>query len=462
MSGMLIGLLAYVLLQLVVGFLVSRRLDTESDYLIAGRQLGPWMAVLSIFATWFGAESCIGASGAVYGSGFNGASAEPFGYAACLLLMGVVFAAPLWRRKLSTLADLFRDRFSPGVERLVVLMMVPTSVMWAAAQVRGFGQVLAASSELNVDLAIGIGALVAIIYTTAGGLLADVITDMMQGCVLIIGLIVLAWFAIPADTTWGLSTLHHPSWATHVTTSWLSRIEAWTIPIIGSVWAQELGARVLACRSGRIARNASITAGGIYFLVGCIPLVLGLLGPTLLPGLTDHEQFLPRLAQLHLPTWAYIVFAGGLISAILSTVDSALLSAASLTSHNLLARMRPHADDRTRLLLARTGVVVFGLLSWWLAVKATGVYELVENASSFGSAGLFVAGTFGLFTNFGGPRSASAALIVGAGVWLVASHATAIEAPYLAALACAFGSYVLIALFHERHPGCLTHPTPVS
>jgi len=445
-SGVLIGLLAYVLLQLAIGLVVSRRLDSESDYLIAGRQLGPWMALLSIFATWFGAETCLGASGAVYGAGLHGASAEPFGYAACLLLMGVFFAAPLWRRKLSTLADFFRDRFSPGVERLVVLMMVPTSVLWAAAQVRGFGQVVAASSELNGDVAIGVGAVVAILYTTAGGLLADVVTDMVQGVVLIAGLIVLAYFAIPADMAWNLSILEHPTWPAHGTTSWPSRIEAWTIPIVGSVWAQELGARVLGCRSERVAHHASIGAGGLYLLVGCIPLALGLLGPTLLPGLTEHEQFLPRLAQLYLPTWAYIIFAGALISAILSTVDSALLSAASLTSHNLLARLRPDASDRTRLLLARLSVIVFGIVAWWLAVKAGGVYELVESASSFGSAGIFVAGTFGLFTSFGGPRSASVALIVGAGVWLVGSHATAVETPYLLALACSLGGYVLVGL----------------
>lgn len=446
MSGVLLGLIGYVVLQLAVGLFVSRGVDTEDDYLVAGRAIGPWMATLSIFATWFGAESCIGAAGAVYEHGLAGAVADPFGYAGCLLLMGTVFAVPLWRRKLSTLADLFRQRFSPNVERLVVLMMVPTSVLWAAAQVRGFGQVVTASSDVQLETAIAAGAAVAIIYTAAGGLLADAVTDMVQGTVLVLGLLVLAWFVIPEAAQ--VSTVA-PA-AAHAAPTWIARLEAWSVPIIGSVWAQELAARVIACRSEQVARSSSLTAAALYLAVGAIPLVLGLVGPALMPGLEHHEQFLPRLAQQHLPTWGYIVFAGALISAILSTVDSALLSAASLTSHNLLAHLRPNASDHTRLWLARGGVVTFGVLAWWLALHARGVYALVESASSFGSAGVFVAGTFGLFTRFGGPWSATTALLTGAGVWLYGAHVIDIETPYLVALTTSFVGYVSVAFVFER------------
>ena len=55
----------------------------------------------------------------------------------------LVVAAPLWKRGLITLVDLFRVRYSPGVERLAALLLVPGSVLWAGAQVKAFGQVLA-------------------------------------------------------------------------------------------------------------------------------------------------------------------------------------------------------------------------------------------------------------------------------------------------------------------------------
>jgi Na+/proline symporter len=177
MTPVLFGIFAYILAQLAIGLFVSRRITTEDDYLVAGRSLGPVVATFTVFATWFGAETCIGAAGAVYERGLAGGSADPFGYAICVVLTGLIFAVPLWRLKLTTIADLFRLRFSHSVERLAVLLIVPTSVFWAAAQVRAFGQVISAASGFEVELTITFAAAVVIAYTMFGGLLADSSSD---------------------------------------------------------------------------------------------------------------------------------------------------------------------------------------------------------------------------------------------------------------------------------------------
>jgi SSS family solute:Na+ symporter len=140
---------AYVLFQLVLGYVVSRGVNDELDYLVGGRKLGPALTGASVFATWFGAETCVGAAGEVYRRGLAAVSADPFGYGLCVVLFGFVLAGPLWKRGLVTLADLFRDRFSVGVERLVSALLIPGSVLWAAAQMRAFGHVLTASADLD-------------------------------------------------------------------------------------------------------------------------------------------------------------------------------------------------------------------------------------------------------------------------------------------------------------------------
>ena len=117
MTPALAAVLAYLALQLSVGIWVARRIASESDYLVAGRRLGYGLATFSIFATWFGAETTIGSAGTAYVEGAGAGSAEPFGYGLCLLLMGLVFAGPLRRRGLVTLADLYRQRYSTRVER---------------------------------------------------------------------------------------------------------------------------------------------------------------------------------------------------------------------------------------------------------------------------------------------------------------------------------------------------------
>ncbi len=422
------------------------RVASEDDYLLAGRRLGLGLGTFTIFATRFGAETCIGSAGSIYSKGLSGGSADPFGYAVCLLLMGAVFAVPLWRRRLTTFADLFRTRYAPSVERLAVLMMVPTSVMWAAAQIRAFGQVISASSEFDVGFAITVAASVVITYTVYGGLLADAITDLIQGAALIIGLVVL--FVVVLGIVGGpeaaLTTIEprHLQLLGGPDKPLIEVIERWAIPICGSVLSQELVARILASRSPQIARAASLIGGSVYLVVGLIAAFIGLVGARLLPELPMPEQLLPLMAQEHLNTFLYIAFAGALVSAIFSTVDSALLAAA-LVSHNLVVPILPHATERTKVRVARTGVILFGIIAYVLALYAEGVYALVEEASAFGSAGIFAVACFGLFTRFGGVPSAISGLIAGMTTWIVGSYVVEIAYPYLTSLAAALLAYVV-------------------
>lgn len=445
MNTVLLGVLGYVLFQLAVGFVVSRHIRTEVDYLVAGRSLGYGLSIFTIFATWFGAETCIGAAGSIYEEGLAGGTADPFGYGLCLIFMGLFFAVPLWKLRLTTLADLFRRRYSQGVERLAVVLMVPASMLWAAAQIRAFGQVLAASSDLEVSVTITVAAAVVIVYTVFGGLLADAWTDLVQGIALIVGLGIL--FAV----------LLHEGAVEQLALVDAERLrpfdgplpavlEAWAIPVCGSVLAAELVARVIAARHPTVARRSSLIAGTAYLGIGIIPVTIGLIGFEMLPGLDDPEQILPLLAQRYLPTVLYTLFAGALVSAILSTVDSALLVAASLVSHNLIVPLRPGMSERSKVRLARAGVAVFGIVAYVIAFYAEGVYALVEEASAFGSAGIFTVIVFGLFTGVGAERSAYWALATGLVLWVVGAYVVEAPYPYITSLAGSIAAYLAAGL----------------
>jgi Na+/proline symporter len=365
--------------------------------------------------------------------------------------MGALLAAPLWRRKLTTLADLFRARFSPGVERLAVLLMVPTSLFWAAAQIRAFGHVLSASSDFGLELTIALAALLVVIYTGAGGLLADAATDVLQGVVLIAGLIALG-FATLADGSLqtGLAALEparlDPLGGDGAS---LATLERWAIPVLGSLVAQELISRVSGARSAPLARGSTLAAALLYVAVGLIPVMIGLAGPHLVPGLEDSEEILPRVAQAYLAPPLQMLFIGALVSAILSTVDSALLAASSLVAHNLVAPLRPELGERAKLRLARTGVALCGVAAYALARTADSVYELVESSSAFGSSGLLVILGFA-FTPLGGRRAAAAALLAGTAVWVLGSTSLALSTPYLASLAAAALAYLAVSTLEAR------------
>ncbi len=449
MDWVVLGILAYVVVQLIVGVLLSRRIRTAEDYLLAGRRLGYPLAAFSIFATWFGAESCIGAAGAAYDRGIPGVLTDPLGYALCLLVMGLVLAAPLWKMRLTTIADLFRIRYSGLVEKIAVLLMVPTSLLWAAAQIRAFGVVLSASSPWTVTFSITVAALVVVLYTVMGGLLADATTDIIQGIAVMAGLAMLLPLVIADQelTIANLSLFRNQSLSG---TGWLNMLEALSVPVCGSLVAQELVSRVIASKSDKVARRSSVFAAFAYLIVGIIPVGMGLAGLDLVPGLGDAEQILPVLAQKYFTPALYALFAGAIVSAILSTVDSALLACSALLFHNMILPLRPSAGERQKLLLNRVGVVAMGLFAYVLALHAEGVYHLVKEASSFGSAGIFVVVMFGLFTSFGGSRSATSCLLTGASVWLVAEYGYDLSFSYLTALTASVLTYAAVGLIDRR------------
>jgi len=435
-----VAIFGYVALQLAIGVWVGRRVRTEDDYLVAGRSLGPIMTTFTVFATWFGAETCVGAAGIAYERGLAGNAADPFGYGIAVVLVGAFLAARLYGLRITTIADLLRTRYGADVEKLAALLMIPTSLLWAAAQIRAFGQILGGATGLEVPLAITIAAAVVLTYTSFGGMLADAYTDLVQGTVLLIGLGVVGFVLLPGADVAAIEPerlrLVDPN------TSVLETMESWAVPILGSLVAQELVARVLSARSATIARRATVGAGLLYLAVGVIPVAVGLLGAHALPGLDDPEQILVLQAERALPTWAHVIFVGALVSAILSTVDSALLVAGSLLAHNVLHARLERMDERGRVRANRLAVGGFGVVAYGLALSADRVYALVEEASAFGTAGILVVVVLGLRNGFGGRVAAWSALVLAVVVYVVASHATAFEAPYLLSLAVALAAFV--------------------
>src|SRR5690606_38471462 len=114
---------------------------------------------------------------------------------------------------------------------------------------------------------------------------------------------------------------------------------------------------------------------------------------------------------------------------------SALLAAGSLVSHNILAPLLKTKDERKKLLLARSCVVVLGVGACLLAFTGDNVYDLVEEASAFGSAGVFVLFIFSIRAKKKGREFAGmATLLLGLVTWVVGAHALKLEHPYLISL----------------------------
>ncbi|MCB9091472.1 MAG: sodium:solute symporter family protein [Halobacteriovoraceae bacterium] len=409
-------ILGYLIIQFLLGVYLTRFVKSEGDFFLAGRRIPTFAIVFSIFATWFGAETCIGSSAAVFAQGLAGSKAEPLGYGLCLFLLGILIAPKLWNEKYTTLGDFFKDRYSTSTEKIAVWILAPSSLIWAAAQIKAFGHVISSTTPLEVDVAISVATIFVILYTLMGGLLGDIVTDVIQGGILAITLLILFFFAIYSGGGVSETLLKiSPEKLTFISSeeSLWSRLDSWLIPIFGSLIAQELIARVLSCNGKKQAVKSSYGGMGLYLFFGSIPVVLGLIGDKFPLSFTESEEFLPTLAQTILPSWLYILFIGALISAILSTIDSILLAISALISHNFILPTFNITDPKKKLLSARIVLVVSGIIAYFIAVRGQSVYHMVEAASSFGSTGIVVITIGGLYTKTLNAKYANFCLILG-------------------------------------------------
>jgi SSS family transporter len=448
------GVGLYLLVVLAVGLWAARRVHDNADYIVAGRRLPLWLCTFTLFATWFGGGTAIGAAGAAYEDGLLGVIADPFGAALCLFVFGAFYAGVLRRLELLTVADFFRHRFGGHAEPLAALCLLPAYLGWVGSQFVAFGFILNALTGVDTTTAIVAGAAIVIAYTMAGGLWAVSLTDALQAVVLGAGLLLLLAVVgsapeggsvlaqIPAER-WRL--LPEPTWPERM--AW---VQAWLVIGLGAIPSQDLLQRALSARDDRTARWSAHGAGLLYLTLGMVPVLLGMAGAVLLPGLDNAELVVPRLALAYLPPVGVMLVLGALLSAIMSSADSALLAPAGIVSENLAPWLRRGLDDAARLRISRAVVPAFGAISLGVALWFENVYDLMVNSWSVMLVSLLVPLTAGMYWRRPGRVAASGSMIAGLVAWLVLLRVQDVwPADLLAALVCA-ATFVALGLLPDR------------
>lgn len=183
---------------MAIAAFVARGTSSDADYLVAGRRLGVWAVGLSLFATWFAAESVVATTAEVAANGLAGARIEPFAYGLGILLLGLIVAGRLRKGGYITVADFMGDRFGGRTESLSAVAIAVSAMVWASAQLFALATLISSSSEMTFTAALVASTAVVLIYTLVGGLMGDVATDMIQGVILAAGVGVLLFLAIDA------------------------------------------------------------------------------------------------------------------------------------------------------------------------------------------------------------------------------------------------------------------------
>jgi Na+/proline symporter len=449
---LILSVAIYLALQIALCVWISRKIQTKDDYFLAGRSLTVIPIAVSLFATWFGAESCMGTFGMVYQNGLSASRADPFGYTVCLVLLGILVAPKIWNLGFVTLADFFSVRFGKNVAPLAAVVMAASSLAWAAAQLRAFGHVLSITTETTPLIGSIAAVVIVLIYTSFGGLLGDIVTDFIQGLVIVFGLLAIGFFVFTSvEDLWALwqqvpkerLSFSSPD------ESWWQRFDHWAIPVLGSLVTQEQISRLLASKSRSVAVRASLLSSMGYLVIGSLPIVLALVAPSLVTLEGDSDSFFLKFSESMLPRWMYIVLIGAILSALLSTIDSIFLAVGSLMVQNVLPVIG-FASNKSTLLQSRLVVIGAGILALVLSVQGENIYELLEIASSFGTAGILVITIFGLWSKLGGMLASISALVCGILTPQILERICKVETTFLITIAVTALMFVVVARFEKK------------
>ncbi len=164
-----------------VGIWASKRVQNAADYIVAGRRLPVYMVGASVMATWFAAETLMGASSTAYQYGFQGVIFDPFGAAACLFISGFFFTRLMRRAKYLTLVDFFERKYGKLMTILASLAQLFTYFVWTGAQMVAAGTIVnALFPTVPIEVGMILVAVWVVGYTMLGGMMADTILDFMQ------------------------------------------------------------------------------------------------------------------------------------------------------------------------------------------------------------------------------------------------------------------------------------------
>lgn len=418
-------LVIYFIVMLGIGAWAQGRIHDSEDYLVAGRRLPLLLAWPTLLATWFGAGALLTSTDQIRREGLRMAALDPFGAGLCLLLAGWWLARPLWHMKLLTLGDFFRRRFGPRAEVATSLMMVPTYFGWIAAQFVALAELFQLVFGLDRNLGIAGIALLGTTYTLLGGMWSVTLTDVVQMACIVVGLLFLAgevlvalgggvvgglealWTAVPPER-WVL--VPHESGAEVL--AWLGVL---AVGSLGNLPGQDLLQRVFASRSADTAVRACHLAGVTYLVLGTMPILLGLAADVLAPG-QEQRSTLGVLATLFLSPLSGSMLMLAVVSAVFSTIDSAILSPASLISENVLPKIVPASISS--LTLNRVSVLAVALAACVTAYLGESAYGMLEDAYALAMVSLLVPLLAGLWWQRGGEGAAFAAMIAGTGSWV--------------------------------------------
>lgn len=371
----------YLLILISVGYLSHRHSHHADldDFYLAGRNLGGFVLLLTLYATQYSGNTLLGYPGEAFQLGF--AWVMSVGFMMAIIVVYLLFAPQLQRiakqKHFITPGDWITYRFnSPSLTLIANVLLVAAISNYLLAQLMAMGHVTEGLSGGSIPYWAGVLLLtfVVIIYETVGGMRAVAWTDCVQGLMLLVGLIGLLIAVGPtpdhlANLTNEIARTSPekvavPSW--EISRNWFSTIIL--IGFSGAVYPHAIQ-RIYAARSTRALKRAFSVMVFLPLVTTGVIFIVGILAIGELDAGGDPDQVMPML----LTTWAdrsvllyglSVVVITAIIAAVMSTADSVLLSLSSILAKDIVGTtiLKGASEERLTNVGKMLSWVVVGVL----------------------------------------------------------------------------------------------------
>jgi SSS family solute:Na+ symporter len=422
---------AYLIAMLGFGWWGKSRTRNASDYLVAGRRLGPFLYTGTMAAVVLGGASTVGGVGLGYQYGISGMWLV-VAIGTGVLLLSLLFAPTIQKLKIYTVSQMLTLRYGHRATRVSGIVMLAYTLMLCATSTGAYATIFVVLFGWDRALSIAVGGGIVLIYSTIGGMWSITLADMAQFVIKTIGVFALMLpFSLTAAGGFGGIAERAGSEFFSITGIGLQSIVTYfVVYTLGLLIGQDIWQRVFTSRTPEIARWGGTTAGIYCILYGVAGAVIGMSASVILPAVEVRDDVYADVALNVLPIGIGGLVLAAAVAAMMSTASGALIAAATVARTDVVpfvagwfgrggtdSRGGSDAGERTTsehdVAASRWWVLGLGLVTVGLAVVVQDVVAALTIAYDILVGGLLVAILGGLVWRRGNGPGAGASMAAG-------------------------------------------------
>ncbi|MEW2081345.1 sodium:solute symporter [Streptomyces sp. NPDC005283] len=446
-------IVVYLAGMLGMGWWGMRRAKSKSEFLVAGRRLGPSMYSGTMAAIVLGGASTIGGVGLGYKFGLSGAWMV-FAIGLGLLALSVFFSARIARLKVYTVSEMLDLRYGGKAGLISGIVMWAYTLMLAVTSTIAYATIFDVLFDLNRTASIILGGAIVVAYSTLGGMWSITLTDMVQFVVKTVGVLLLL-LPIAVVKAGGFSEMKAKLPTEYFDPLGIGGETIFTYVLIytfGMLIGQDIWQRVFTARSDKVARYGGTVAGTYCLVYALAGAVIGTAAKVIYPKLPNADDAFATIVKDELPMGVRGLVLAAALAAVMSTSSGALIACATVANNDIWSRVRGLAsrrgDDHDEVKGNRVFILIMGIAVICTAIALNNVIEALTVAYNLLVGGLLVPILGGLLWKRGTVYGALASVTVGglSVIGLMAWYGILANQPVYYGLLLSLAAYVIVSL----------------